>query len=226
MPKPVTRTEVALVVLHVSLAVPPQFIVVGETPMAAVMPALAVTVTVAVRVSGPPVPCAVRVKVCVPTARPVTVCVPPAAVLAMPGPLTATELALLVVQVSAVLPGAVVDVGEALIEPVTFGTTGVTATVAVRVTGPPGPWAVSVKVCVPAERPLTFWVPLVAVLVSDGPLTNTDVALAVLHAIVVTSGAVPVEGLAAIEPATDAGEVMTTVTVCVAGPPGPCAVIV
>jgi hypothetical protein len=80
-------------------------------------------------------------------------------------------------------------------------------------------------VCVPAASPLTFCVPLVAALASDGPETDTEVALAVLHVIVVENGAVPVEGLAAIVPETDAGDVTVTVAVSVVGPPGPCAVI-
>ena len=72
MPKPVTRTEVAFELDHVSVAVPPTFIVLGETLMAAVTPLPGFTVTDTVRVIGPPLPWAVRVKVCVPAARPVT----------------------------------------------------------------------------------------------------------------------------------------------------------
>ena len=61
MPKPVTRTEVAFGLDHVSVAVPPTFIVLGETLMAAVTPLPGFTVTDTVRVIGPPLPWAVRV---------------------------------------------------------------------------------------------------------------------------------------------------------------------
>ena len=225
MPKPVTCTEVAFVVLHVSVAVPPTFMVAGETLIAAVTPA-AVTVTVAVRVSGPPLPCAVRVNTWVPAASQVKVWVPFSAALARPGPLTDTAVAFAVLHVSVVELGAVVVVGDALIAALTVGATGVTVTVAVRVSGPPGPCAVNVKVCVPAASPLTFWVPLGAVLASDGPETETAVALAVLHEIVGARGSVPLAGLAAIEPEADAAAETMTVAVCVTGPLGPCAVIV
>lgn len=82
----------------------------------------------------------------VPTASPVTVCVPLAAALAIPGPLTRMEVASAVVHVRVVAPGAVAVVGEALIEPETVGKGALTVNVAVRVIGPPMPWAVSVKV--------------------------------------------------------------------------------
>lgn len=68
-----TRTDEAFALDHVSVAVPPTFIVLGETLMAAVTPLPGLTVTETVRVIGPPLPWAVRVKVCVPAGRPVTV---------------------------------------------------------------------------------------------------------------------------------------------------------
>jgi len=71
------------------------------------------------------------------------------------------------------------------------------------------------------ESPLTFWLPLAAALERPGPATDTAVALAVLQEIVVEAGAVPVVGLALIEPVTDDAAVTVTVAVCVAGPFGP-----
>jgi hypothetical protein len=144
MPYPVTRTDVALAVDHVSVAVPPAFIVIGDTLIDAVTPAPAVTVTFAVRVIGPPLPCAVSVNVCVPAARPVTFCVPLAAVLASPGPLTKTDDALAVLHEIVVAPGAVAVVGLAEMAPDTAAGAEFTVNVAVRVIGPPGPCAVSV----------------------------------------------------------------------------------
>lgn len=63
-------------------------------------------------------------------------------------------------------------------------------------------------------------------LVRLGPDTATEVALAVVHATVVEAGDVPVVGLTDIEPATVADDATATVTVWVAGPFGPCAVMV
>lgn len=146
---------------------------------------------------------------------------PFAAVLATPGPLTKTDDALAVLHVSVVAPGAVAVVGEALIEPDTVGSGALTVKVAVRVIGPPGPWAISVKVCVPVGRLLTVWLPVVAELARLGPDTATEVALAVVHDTVVDAGDVPVVGLTEIEPVTVAGDVTVTVTVWVAGPFGP-----
>ena len=68
--------------------------------------------------------------------------------------------------------------------------------------------------------------PLRFALLTPGPDTATDVAFTVLHETDVVAGAMPVAGLAEMEPETDDGAVTETVTVCVAGPPGPCAVIV
>ena len=61
MPKPVTRTEVALAVDQVSVAVPPAFMLVGVTLIAPATEAPGEIVTVTVRVIGPPTPCAVSV---------------------------------------------------------------------------------------------------------------------------------------------------------------------
>jgi hypothetical protein len=57
--------------------------------------------------------------------------VPLNAVLATPGPVTKTEVASAVVHVSVVLPGAVVVVGLAAIDPETVGAAGLTVNVAV-----------------------------------------------------------------------------------------------
>lgn len=80
-----------------------------------------------------------------PTARPFTVCVLLTAVLLRPGPLTATDVALPLDQVMVEEPGAVANVGDALIDALTTGAT-VTVTLAEWVTGPPLPCAVIVKV--------------------------------------------------------------------------------
>jgi hypothetical protein len=80
----------------------------------------------------------------VPAASPVIVWLPLAVVLLRPGPLTETEVALALVQEIVVVPGAMVLVGLAPIEPVTFGADALTVTVAVCVAGPFGPWAVMV----------------------------------------------------------------------------------
>jgi hypothetical protein len=78
----------------------------------------------------------------------------------------------------------------------------------------------------PAARPLTAWLPLVAVLLTPLPDTETDVALLVLQKIVVEPGAVALAGLAEMEPETLLPPADETVKVadCVKGPPGPCAV--
>ncbi len=77
----------------------------------------------------------------------------------------------------------------------------------------------------PAGRPVTFWVPAAAVVERLGPLTETEVAFAVVQVMVVEPGAVVVVGLAAIEPETFGTAALTVnVAVRVIGPPGPCAV--
>ncbi len=139
IPKPVTRTEVALAVDQVSDTVPPMLRVEGAALIEAVTLAPAFTVTVAVRVMGPPLPCAVSVKVWVPEGRPVIDWEPVAAVLAMPVPVTKTDVALVVVHDNVVAPGAVVVVGLAASDAVTVGAAGETVNVVVRVTGPPDP---------------------------------------------------------------------------------------
>ena len=73
----------------------------------------------------------------------------------------------------------------------------------------------------PAGSPVTIWVPSLAALVSPGPLTATEDALLVVQEIVLEAGSVPVDGLAEIEAETDGTDVTVTVTVSVAGPPGP-----
>ena len=77
---------------------------------------------------------------------------------------------------------------------------------------------------VPAESPLTYWLPLAAVLLTPLPDTATDVALLVLQEIVVAPGVVALAGLAVMEPETLTAEETVKVAVCVKGPPGPCAV--
>ena len=76
----------------------------------------------------------------------------------------------------------------------------------------------------PAAKPVTAWLPLAAELLMPLPTTETDVALLVLHEIVVAPGAVPLAGLAEMEPETLAAEDTVKVAVWVMGPPGPCAV--
>ena len=73
----------------------------------------------------------------------------------------------------------------------------------------------------PAARPLTYWLPLAAELLTPVPETETEVALLVLHETVVAPGAVALAGLAAMEPLTFA---TVKVAVFVTGPPAPCAV--
>ena len=76
--------------------------------------------------------------VCVPAARPVIVWVPLAAEVFRLGPLTATDVALTLDHVMFDEPGAVVEVGDALIDALTTGA-AVTVTLADWVTGPPLP---------------------------------------------------------------------------------------
>jgi hypothetical protein len=68
---------------------------------------------------------------------------------------------------------------------------------------------------VPAESPFTNWLPLVAELLTELPLTATEVALAVLHETVVEPGAVALVGLAVMEPDTGGGAVTFTVMLAV-----------
>ena len=143
-PGPVIETEVALAVLQEIVEEPGAVAVVGVALIAAdTIGAAALTVTVAVRVIGPPLPCAVSVYVYVPAARLATVWVPLVAELARPGPLTETDVAFDVPQEIVEEPGAVVVVGLALIDPETEAG-ALTVNVAVCVTGPPEPCAVIV----------------------------------------------------------------------------------
>ena len=74
---------------------------------------------------------------------------------------------------------------------------------------------------------MLVWLPLLDVLLKPGPLTETDVAFAVVHEIVLDPGAVEVVGFAPIEPVTLGVAAFTvTVAVCVAGPFAPWAVMV
>ena len=70
----------------------------------------------------------------------------------------------------------------------------------------------------PAERPLTLWLPLAAVLLSPVPVTDTAVAFAHDHVIIAEPGDVQVVGLALIDAVTDAGALTVNVAVCVVGP--------
>jgi hypothetical protein len=80
---------------------------------------------------------------------------------------------------------------------------------------------------VPAASPLTFWLPLAAVLLTPMPLTLTADALDVLQEIVEEPGALALFGVALIEPETCAPPAETvTVAIWVTGPPAPCAVSV
>jgi hypothetical protein len=64
---------------------------------------------------------------------------------------------------------------------------------------------------VPAGRPLTAWLPLVAALLRPFPLTTTEVALLLDQVIVVDPGADVVAGLALIEADTANGAATVTV---------------
>lgn len=73
---------------------------------------------------------------------------------------------------------------------------------------------------------MTVWVPLVAVLLTPLPETDTAVALALDHEIVLEPGAEVEVGDALIDALTEAAAVIVTVADCVTGPPLPWAVIV
>ena len=63
----------------------------------------------------------------------------------------------------------------------------------------------------PAGRPFTAWLPLVAVLLIPLPLTDAAVALALDHVMVDDPGATILEGLAPIDAVTAAGALTVTV---------------
>jgi len=73
---------------------------------------------------------------------------------------------------------------------------------------------------------VTVWVPLVAVLLTPLPETDTAVALALDHEIVLEPGAEVEVGDALIDALTEAAAVIVTVADCVTGPPLPWAMIV
>jgi hypothetical protein len=75
---------------------------------------------------------------------------------------------------------------------------------------------VIVKVWVPTARPLTAWLPLVAVLLTPGPLTEIEVALALVQVMVLEPGASALVGLAAMEAETLDGAATVTVWLIVA----------
>ena len=58
--------------------------------------------------------------------------------------------------------------------------------------------------CEPVESPVMVWLPLAAVLLRPGPLTDTAVAFAHDHVIVEVPGAAHVPGLALMDALTDA----------------------
>ena len=129
-PVPVTDTDNALAVLHEIVVVPGAVALAGLAPIEPVtLAAAGLTVTVAVRVIGPPLPCAVSVKVWVPAASPVTFWLPLANALESPGPVTETEVAFTVLHEIVVVAGSVPVEGLALIEPVTVAA-ALTVTVA------------------------------------------------------------------------------------------------
>jgi hypothetical protein len=155
----------------------------------------------------------------------VTYWLPLAAELLTPLPETETDVALLVLQLTVVAPGAVALEGLTEMEPETLAAEE-TVKVAVCVTGPPGPCAVSVYVYVPTARPLTAWLPLATVLPTPLPDTETDVALLVFQLTVVAPGSVALDGLTEIDPLTLAAGVTVKLADCVKGPPCPWAVSV
>jgi len=69
---------------------------------------------------------------------------------------------------------------------------------------------------VPAAKPDSDWLPLVAVLLTPLPLSDTEVALALVHAMVAVPGAAVVVGVAVIDAVTAAGAAMVTVCEIVA----------
>lgn len=148
-PLPVIETEVALALDHVIVVEPGATTVVGVAAIEALTEAGFVTVTVALCVTGPPLPCAIIVKVCVPTASPVTDCEPLVAELLRPGPDTVAEVTLTLDQVIVAIAGAVILVGEALIEADTLaGAATVTAWLMVEDVAPAASTALAVKVIV------------------------------------------------------------------------------
>jgi hypothetical protein len=66
---------------------------------------------------------------------------------------------------------------------------------------------------VPAARPLTFWLPLAAVLLRPVPLTLTEVALVLDQVIVEEPGAVALVGLALMVALTETGVLTVKVAV-------------
>ncbi len=104
----------------------------------------------------------------------------------------------------------------------------VTLTVAVRMTGPPGPSAMRVQVVWPGLSPPTFTLPLVAVSIGapvmPKPETRTPVAWDVVHVTVAMPPHAKLPGETAMEPATFAPPLTVTVAVRVTGPPVPRAV--
>jgi hypothetical protein len=148
-PLPVTATEVALALDHAIVVEPGATAVVGDALIDALTEAGFVTVTVALWVTGPPFPCAVIVNVCVPTASPLTDCEPFVAVLLRLGPDTVAEVALTLDQVIVAEPGAVVLVGDALIDAATLaGAAMVTVWLIVGEGAPVESTAFAVKVIV------------------------------------------------------------------------------
>ncbi len=115
-PLPVTDTAVAFALVHEIVVAPGAVVAVGEAPIDALTDAAAETVTVADCVTGPPLPWAVMVNVCVPTARPLTAWLPLATVLLRPGPLTVTAVALTLDHVIVLAAGGVALAGLALID--------------------------------------------------------------------------------------------------------------
>ena len=148
-PLPETDTEVALVLDHAIVEDPGAVADVGEALIDALTDAAEVTVTTADWVTGPPLPWAVMVKVWLPTARPLTAWLPVAAALLMPGPLTETEVALPLVQVMVLAPGASALVGLAAMEAETLdGAATVTVWLIVADTAPLESTAFAVNVIV------------------------------------------------------------------------------
>ena len=63
----------------------------------------------------------------------------------------------------------------------------------------------------PAVKPLTVWLPLAAELLRPLPVTETDVALALDHVMVVAPGAIALVGFALIDAVTANGALIVTV---------------
>ncbi len=188
--------DVAPVVLHVIVVDAPRAIVEGEAEIVTVGKGGAVTVTAAELVRLPPGPVQSSVYVVVPMAVGVSVIEPATACVPDHAPDAVQLVTLLVLHVIVVdAPSASVE-GDAEIVTTSIGV--VTITVAELVVLPPGPVQSSVYVAVPTADGVSVAEPLVPQVPDHAPDAMQDVALVVLHVIVVDTPSAIVEGEAEI----------------------------